>query len=209
MPDEAVIAVMKRPAEIIVVTGRFPDDVRIRSYLKVLTENDIPERDSYIEGRKQLLRSLVHRQGISSASESAIAILNPTSEMSVGEYLQLVNSHRIKVRGFRFKSHPEGGGFYVAPKDSENPYPSDCIADTERIVRPMRGDDYVLVHGIIGIKVSATAEELERFQRDSRVMLVDVGPVDVVQSYQEKNVYVVGVEWDYLLEHLPAERWQA
>jgi hypothetical protein len=154
----------------------------------------------YIGQRYQLLFDAIY---CLSPGEEVDAVVTFQRPLSPTEYQTLLKTYEVKVKFMIFASSVGGGEIRVSYED---PYPEQELATFEEdIMEDLSYEHFKLVEGIIAIRCKVKVMNLLHFQSSDEVVLVDLGPMEVIKQY--KNFAPTTYMWiPHLFYELPKLR---
>jgi len=150
---------------------------------------DIQSKDElllFVSENKKRLYSLKDGEIVS-------ATITFSRPLSKDEVLKLLGPN-IKILAVRYKSHPEGIGQLPYPMEVNE---SEELMFLERDLRQNLGEEFKLIEGFISAKVIAPKEELIRISKSKDVFDVNIGPRDVAEKHEIKQMMIEDVWWYY------------
>ena len=146
---------------------------------------------AFVQQNRERLRSLRNGELVS----TTITFKRPLRK---SELLRLLGNN-VKIVAVRYKSYPEGIG--------QMPYPLE-VNESEKLKRLEENlkkelqekqgiKEFKLIEGFVSAKVIAPKEELIRLLKSKDVFDVNVGPRDVAEKHEIKQVIIEDFWWYY------------
>lgn len=169
--------------------------VQIKSDPEITSPKDL---NDYKNQRLELIDKLSKTKKEDTKIET---IINFKKLLTRDEYLDFVKKYNddIELINIHFRStHNENG---VTDVSNEYPLPSDETTEfEEKLMEDMGFKGYKFLTGIQTLTANIKSKDLKKIQNDPRIYLVDVGPVDIKEQYE--NGKTVDMMWRYIFPEM-------
>jgi hypothetical protein len=143
---------------------------------KIYTKKDLLE---YLEKRKKTVSYLSTMQ----PDRVVDVTITFNRKCSVEEYSAFLQKYGLKPTSYMYKSYPEGVGVFSAQ------IPEELIKGMEGQIKE-KYNDFRLIDSVISFKTRVLAKDLVKLQKDSMVLMVDPGPVEVYVENSDAKIFV-------------------
>lgn len=169
--------------------------VQIRSKPEINSQNDLNDY------KKQRLESIDTLSKSKKEDTKITAIINFNKLLTRDEYLDFVKKYNkdIELLEIRYKSTPQT---YNGQREVSNDQPLPSKESTKQIEDILResGENVTIATHIESLTANIKAKDLKKIQNDPRVYLVDVGPVDIKEQYENGNT--IDMMWRYIFPEM-------